>query len=347
MQSNGGGIWQLCSCILGSLSIMVVWCTVWSCLEVPSGCLNLAPSKGQHIPSLSPCLSLLLSPPFLPPSLSPSLSQADNVLKSILDHLCPQWVVNYHEHDSLLEHVFSEELSEEDRKVAWDEYRAQMTRESTNYYNYHSLQNQLATAQGSLQAASLAPTLGNELSNVKPEAGRDSKPSHQATELLTVLSNTNKNVENLIGLLDSKVTLRSMVSDFQRRLMPAPPNLMGKIMESGRLITEHYALVEEGVKRVNATLQKCHTGQIHLEPGANQLANDMRSRLIKNLDTLRSGSKQPVMNATSVAGPSSHAGGVSQQHAAYIQRLIQARAQQRAILQQPQKQQQQRQAELK
>ena len=266
------------------------------------------------------------------------------MLESILDHLHPQWVVNYHEHDSLLEHVFSEELSEEDRKAAWDEYRAQMTKESTSYYNYHSLQNQLATAQGSLQAASLAPTLSNEL---KPEVGRDSKPSHQSTELLNVLRSTNQKVENLIGLLDNKAALKSMLSDFQRQCVPAPHSLMDKIMESGRLITEHYALVQEGVMRVNGNLQKCHTREIHLEPGTNQLANDMRSRLIRNLDILRSGSNQPVTNATSIAGPSSHSGVVSQQQVAFVrhaQRLLQAREQQRAILLQHQRQQQQRQA---
>ena len=29
---------------------------------------------------------------------------------------------NYHEHDSLLENKIDEELSEEDRKAAWDDY---------------------------------------------------------------------------------------------------------------------------------------------------------------------------------------------------------------------------------
>jgi transcriptional regulator ATRX len=253
--------------------------------------------------------------------------EADNVLQSILDRLYPDWVANYHEHDSLLEHVFSEELSEEDRKAAWDEYRDQMTKESTNYYNYHSLQNQLATVHGPLQTATLAPQLGQD---VKPDAGVQ---SHQSTELLALLSNTNRSVKNLINLLDSKVVLRSMLGDYQRRLVPVPHNVTTKVMENGKLITEHYALVEEGVKRVNATLQKCHTGEIYLEPGANHLANEVRSQLIRNLDILRSGSKQPAMLASSIAGPSAHAGAVSQQQAAFIQhaqRMAQARAQQTA-----------------
>lgn len=32
------------------------------------------------------------------------------------------WIVNYHEHDSLLENKLEEVLSEEERKAAWEEY---------------------------------------------------------------------------------------------------------------------------------------------------------------------------------------------------------------------------------
>ena len=32
------------------------------------------------------------------------------------------WIVTFHEHDSLLENLIEEELSEEERKAAWEEY---------------------------------------------------------------------------------------------------------------------------------------------------------------------------------------------------------------------------------
>lgn len=32
------------------------------------------------------------------------------------------WFVNYHEHDSLLENKIGEELDEEERKAAWEEF---------------------------------------------------------------------------------------------------------------------------------------------------------------------------------------------------------------------------------
>lgn len=58
------------------------------------------------------------------------LSQEDLVLSRILDKLQPSWVTSYHEHDSLLEHIDEEELSEEERKAAWANYNQQMTAES-------------------------------------------------------------------------------------------------------------------------------------------------------------------------------------------------------------------------
>lgn len=56
--------------------------------------------------------------------------QEDLVLSRILEKLQPHWVTSYHEHDSLLEHIDEEELSEEERKTAWASYNSQMSMES-------------------------------------------------------------------------------------------------------------------------------------------------------------------------------------------------------------------------
>lgn len=45
----------------------------------------------------------------------------DQLLKSLLVD-CKRWISKYHEHDSLLENKLNEGLSEEERKVAWEEY---------------------------------------------------------------------------------------------------------------------------------------------------------------------------------------------------------------------------------
>lgn len=33
-----------------------------------------------------------------------------------------EWIVTYHEHDSLLENVVEQELNEEEKKAAWEDY---------------------------------------------------------------------------------------------------------------------------------------------------------------------------------------------------------------------------------
>ncbi|XP_067295262.1 transcriptional regulator ATRX-like isoform X3 [Pseudorasbora parva] len=49
---------------------------------------------------------------------------ADELLVRLLQS-CEQLIVSYHEHNSLLDHRQEEELSEEERRAAWDEYRAE------------------------------------------------------------------------------------------------------------------------------------------------------------------------------------------------------------------------------
>ncbi|XP_069468686.1 transcriptional regulator ATRX [Ambystoma mexicanum] len=48
----------------------------------------------------------------------------DTVLAEMIQHM-KEFIVTYHEHDSLLDHKEEEELSEEDRKAAWAEYEAE------------------------------------------------------------------------------------------------------------------------------------------------------------------------------------------------------------------------------
>ena len=50
--------------------------------------------------------------------------------------------MGYHEHDSLLEHIFDEELSEEERKQAWENYHA-MNDAKTTAYNIRALQSRM------------------------------------------------------------------------------------------------------------------------------------------------------------------------------------------------------------
>ena len=218
--------------------------------------------------------------------------------------------------------MFSEELSEEDRKAAWEDYQAQMTS-----YNYRSLQSKLDEGDAVAQLSS-----NSALSGVKLEPGRENVLLKSAAELLTLLTNTNRSVKNLIRLLHDNATFESELNMYQCRGVAPPPNLTARVVESGKQITAHYAQVGEGVNRVNSTLQKCHSGEIQLDSGVNQLANQMRSELIRNLDQLRSGSNQPVATMSTV-------GGVSQSSRVTQQQIAQHLQQQRALLMQQQQRQ--------
>lgn len=63
------------------------------------------------------------------------------MLCQILAKLQPDWVTSYHEHDSLLEHIDGEELSEEERKTAWTSYSQQI---ENNKRQEHSIPEEIA-----------------------------------------------------------------------------------------------------------------------------------------------------------------------------------------------------------
>ena len=72
-------------------------------------------------------------PPTSPPEEPYKRPEEDIVLSQVLDKLQPHHVIDYHTHDSLLEHVYDEELSEEERKLAWDSYNNEKAMESKAY----------------------------------------------------------------------------------------------------------------------------------------------------------------------------------------------------------------------
>lgn len=53
-----------------------------------------------------------------------SLFEQDTILAELLQ-INKEYIVGYHEHDSLLDHKEEEELTEEERKAAWAEYEAE------------------------------------------------------------------------------------------------------------------------------------------------------------------------------------------------------------------------------
>lgn len=73
----------------------------------------------------------------------------------LLKKLHPQWITGYHEHDSLLEHRFAEELTEEEQKKAWENYEAKKT-ETADYVARQILISQLQQQQNSMLATGVS-----------------------------------------------------------------------------------------------------------------------------------------------------------------------------------------------
>ncbi|EDV24598.1 uncharacterized protein TRIADDRAFT_25002 [Trichoplax adhaerens] len=62
-----------------------------------------------------------------PDNLKTPLVPQDQILAEIIQDLHPKILLSYHEHDSLLKNIESEKLTEDERKAAWEEYKADET----------------------------------------------------------------------------------------------------------------------------------------------------------------------------------------------------------------------------
>jgi len=119
----------------------------------------------------------------------------------LLKSLHPKWIAGYHEHDSLLEHRFAEELTEEERKKAWENYEAKKT-ETVQYMERAVLISQLqAPQQNSIPGAgpSVSHT-NNGQPPVMPYTNQPHPPGSvmQGIQEVVILAMQNcRNLENL------------------------------------------------------------------------------------------------------------------------------------------------------
>ncbi|XP_056313623.1 transcriptional regulator ATRX-like isoform X2 [Danio aesculapii] len=96
---------------------------------------------------------------------------ADEVLSQLLQS-CEQLIVGYHEHNSLLDHREEEELSEEERRAAWDEYRAEK-KASVQNPSEATPRNAIQGLQASVQNPALGNTIqGLQLVHTQPPMTR-------------------------------------------------------------------------------------------------------------------------------------------------------------------------------
>ena len=143
---------------------------------------------GRHytFSQLSELFTYTPAPPLsaTPPKEPCKRPDSDIILSQVLDKLQPRWVVGYHEHDSLLEHVFDEELSEEEQKKAWELYN----REKTMEYNIGLIgarADSLSQQPTSLNAESmLQPQPAAAATTAEAAANHQSNPVQQNVRLI-------------------------------------------------------------------------------------------------------------------------------------------------------------------
>ena len=183
--------------------------------------------------------------------------------------------MGYHEHDSLLQHIFDEELSEEDRKQAWDNYKAQMDAE-TGVYNLKALQSHLDQGPQTSQGAFAVQPIGQQ--------------TQAANNILSVLQSAISKVRTLNKLQEDK-------TKFSNLLPQVPEARQGPIKEElARLkhqISTEYIAVAESIKNVNRFLTSCHSGNIVLDTFLSQNINYLRSILSDELQKMKTSGGLP------------------------------------------------------
>ena len=213
------------------------------------------------------------------------------VLCSILDELQPQWIVNYHEHNSLLEHIFDEELSEEERKAAWEKYKADMAAESARY-NYQALQKGLEEQQQQQQRAQVQQLQQMILDQ------RDASHSPGAGILHTLSS--------AVSLVTQVNTLQARRNGLSRYMnstqgQQTPPLLVSEMRDVDLKIKDGYARLKDTIQHVNVMAAQFQAVSAALPPSIHQMVNNLRVKFSNELDALKLSQSQPAQ-----AGPSAH-----------------------------------------
>lgn len=126
------------------------------------------------------------------------LSSQEKIITELLNS-CKDQIVSFHEHESLLDHKVEEELSESERRAAWAEYKAEVTRRAVTHTIWTS----------SISAANVNATLFlfssvSQSVQLEPERG---KPGHQNGCAAICTSSSFKNVAAICCHKESRLNV--------------------------------------------------------------------------------------------------------------------------------------------
>ena len=188
---------------------------------------------GRHF-SFAQLQELFVYTPPPPPSDTPNKEScekpdSDIIFCNVLEKLHPQWIVGYHTHDSLLEHIFDEELTEEEQKQAWESYNAQKEVDSRAYnFSLQMQQSSSASAQEGVVSNSSVPNL---------VASNSHTYTHEAVRLIQIGINKAEEVKGLLTLRNNlaRVVMVPTEHAARRRYMVVSQVLANHDQELARL----------------------------------------------------------------------------------------------------------------
>lgn len=193
-------------------------------------------------------------------------------------------MVQYHEHDSLLQHVYDEELSEAEQRAAWESYNAEKSAETARY-NFQVLHSRLEQST-SAAAAHLPPSHQQPSLQQQPPAAGPRNPYGQdiAATLLNLLTEANAKVGTLARTQHQQIHLT------QRLRSGCSPEETQRVSQELQRVNEDlkrlFVVVSTIIKASNEALTVFNQHQAVLPPQLSQQVAQLRQYLLQKIHAL-------------------------------------------------------------